>query len=45
MAKIGEVLKRDLKRQRIAQLESDSDDTCCDLFDDPKKRKPVRLKM
>ncbi|CAL8236406.1 unnamed protein product [Boreogadus saida] len=37
MAKIGEVLKRDLKRQRTAQLESDSDDTCCDLFDEPKK--------
>ncbi|CAL8352217.1 unnamed protein product [Boreogadus saida] len=41
MAKIGEVLKRDLKRQRTAQLESDSDDTCCDLFDEPKKRKPL----
>ncbi|CAL8312887.1 unnamed protein product [Arctogadus glacialis] len=43
MAKIGEVLKRDLKRQRTAQLESDSDDTCCDLFDEPKKRKPGQV--
>ncbi|CAL8249406.1 unnamed protein product [Boreogadus saida] len=43
MAKIGEVLKRDLKRQRTAQLESDSDDTCCDLFDEPKKRKPEAI--
>ncbi|CAL8315475.1 unnamed protein product [Arctogadus glacialis] len=43
MAKVGEVLKRDLKRQRTAQLESDSDDTCCDLFDEPKKRKPEAI--
>ncbi|CAL8345394.1 unnamed protein product [Boreogadus saida] len=43
MAKISEVLKRDLKRQRTAQLESDSDDTCCDLFDEPKKRKPEAI--
>ncbi|CAL8272730.1 unnamed protein product [Merluccius merluccius] len=43
MAKIGEVLKRDLKRQRTAQVESDSDDTCCDTFDQPKKRKPEAI--
>ncbi|CAL8282721.1 unnamed protein product [Boreogadus saida] len=43
MAKIGEVLKRDLKRQRTAQFESDSDNTCCDLFDEPKKRKPEAI--
>ncbi|KAK9976589.1 hypothetical protein ABG768_021794 [Culter alburnus] len=48
MAKIGEQLKRDLKRQPTRQLsstparyESDSDDTCCDIFDPPKKRKMV----
>ncbi|XP_026086543.1 uncharacterized protein LOC113061563 isoform X1 [Carassius auratus] len=48
MAKIGEQLKRDLKQQATRQLhstparyESDSDDTCCDIFDPPKKRKMV----
>ncbi|XP_059363123.1 uncharacterized protein LOC132101919 [Carassius carassius] len=48
MAKIGEQLKRDLKQQPTRQLsstparyESDSDDTCCDIFDPPKKRKMV----
>ncbi|XP_041939343.1 uncharacterized protein LOC121700456 [Alosa sapidissima] len=41
MAKMGEELKRDLKRQRTTLLESDSDETCCDLFDPPKKRKSV----
>ncbi|XP_059393353.1 uncharacterized protein LOC132126244 [Carassius carassius] len=47
-AKIGEQLKRDLKQQPTRQLsstparyESDSDDTCCDIFDPPKKRKMV----
>ncbi|XP_026091206.1 uncharacterized protein LOC113064569 [Carassius auratus] len=48
MAKIGEQLKRDLKQQPPRQLsstparyESDSDETCCDIFDPPKKRKMV----
>ncbi|KAG5283176.1 hypothetical protein AALO_G00039160 [Alosa alosa] len=41
MAKMDEELKRDLKRQRTTLLESDSDETCCDLFDPPKKRKSV----
>ncbi|XP_067283998.1 uncharacterized protein [Pseudorasbora parva] len=44
MAKIGEQLKRDLKQQPTRQLSStparyDSDDTCCDIFYPPKKRK------
>ena len=41
MAKMGEVLKRDLKLRCTAQVQSDSDDTSCDMFDQLETRKPL----